>query len=75
MDLEASKRKRKSVQSGGNTNADKLASLDANGRWTDSMMPSGIGADTGEVQASEALSAGAFVNIHADGSNFRVRKC
>ena len=63
-----------SVQAGGASNADKLASLDSNGRWPDSMMPSGVGADTGVVQASEALSAGDFVNIHADGSNFRVRK-
>ena len=63
-----------SVQDGGSGGANKVASLDANGRWASTMMPTGIGADTAMIEASEALSAGDFINIYADGSDFKCRK-
>jgi len=52
----------------------KLVALDSAGRIDSSMMPVGIGADTGTVQASEALAAGDYVNIWSSGGSFRVRK-
>lgn len=61
------------VQTGGAPSADKIPSLDANGRLDPSMMPTGIGADTAVIQASEALAAGDLVNIHNSGGA-RVRK-
>lgn len=59
--------------SAGAGDAGKLAMLDSNGRLDSTMMPVGIGADTASVQASEALAAGDFVNIH-NSSGARVRK-
>jgi hypothetical protein len=50
--------------SSGSGDASKIAHLDANGRFDQSFMPTGIGADTKVITASEALSAGDFVNIH-----------
>jgi hypothetical protein len=51
----------------------KIAHLDANGRWPATMMPTGIGADTEVITASEALAAGDFVNIHVSAGT-KVRK-
>lgn len=62
------------VQTGGGGNADKIPSLDAAGRLDISMMPTGIGADTAVIQASETLAAGDFVNVHNVGGAARVRK-
>lgn len=53
--------------------AGKIPALDAAGRLDQSMMPTGIGADTATIQASENLSAGDFVNVH-DNTGARVRK-
>lgn len=61
------------VQTGGAPSADKIPSLDANGRLDATMMPSGIGADTAVIQASETLAAGDLVNVHNSGGA-RVRK-
>lgn len=47
----------------GAASAGKLGALGDDGRWDMSMMPVGIGADTQVLPASEALSAGNFVNI------------
>ena len=41
----------------------KVVALDATGRIDSSMMPVGIGADTQSITTSEAIAAGAFVNI------------
>lgn len=60
--------------SAGAGDATKLAQLDGTGRFDSSVMPVGIAADTSVIQASEALAAGDFVNIHDVTSNFRVRK-
>ncbi len=46
--------------------AGKIPSLGDDGRLDMSLMPAGIGADTQILPASEALSAGNFVNIWAD---------
>ena len=61
------------VQTGGAPSADKIPALDASGRLDASMMPSGIGADTAVIQASETLAAGDLVNVHNSGGA-RVRK-
>lgn len=68
----------KSITNGKDTStgagdAGKLVALDGSGRIDGSMMPVGIGADTANIQASEALSAGDFVNIWNSGGA-RVRK-
>lgn len=60
--------------SAGAGDAGKLAALDASGRWDVSMMPTGIGADTATVVASEALSAGDLVNIWNDSGTGKARK-
>lgn len=60
--------------SAGAGDAGKIARLDSNGRWDNSMMPVGIGADTKIVLASEALSAGDFVNIYNNSGTANVRK-
>lgn len=57
----------------GAANAGDIPSLDDNGRLDNSMLPVGIGADTKVIQASEALAAGDFVNVHNSGGA-RVRK-
>jgi hypothetical protein len=60
--------------SSGISNAGDIVALDASGRIDASMMPVGIGADTAIIQASEALAAGDFVNIHAVSGSARARK-
>lgn len=52
----------------------KLVSLDATGRLNNNMMPTGIGQASFVLDASEALSAGDFVNIFWTGSVRQVRK-
>lgn len=58
---------------GGGGDADKIPALDASGKLTMAMMPTGVAADTETIQASENLAAGDFVNIH-DVTGARVRK-
>lgn len=60
--------------SGGAGSAGAVPELDGNGKLDQSFMPSGIGADTSVIQASENLAAGDFVNIWNSGGNLRVRK-
>lgn len=59
--------------SAGAGDAGKIAQLDAAGRWDNSMMPVGIGADTAIIESSENLAAGDFVNIF-DSTGAKVRK-
>lgn len=59
--------------SAGAGDANKIVALDATGRLDTSLMPTGIGADTASIQASENLAAGDFVNIWNSGGA-RVRK-
>lgn len=60
--------------SAGAGNAGDIVALDDTGRIDASMMPVGIGADTAQVEASENVAAGDYVNIWSDGGDFKARK-
>lgn len=60
--------------SGGAADAGKLPALDGNGKLDQTFMPTGIGADTATIVASEALAAGDYVNIWNNAGAFNVRK-
>ena len=62
------------TSSAGAADAGKVVQLDGSGRLDSSVMPVGIGADTKVMVASEALAAGDYVNVWADGGAFKVRK-
>lgn len=59
--------------SSGSADAGKAFALGASGTIPLSMMPSGIGAETTSLVASEALSAGELVNIWDDVGTPKVR--
>lgn len=59
--------------SAGAGDAGKIVQLDASGRLDVTVMPVGIGADTGSITTSEALAAGDFVNIW-NSSGAKARK-
>jgi len=59
--------------SAGVGNAGDLVSLDDTGRIDATMMPVGIGADTVALPATEALAAGAWVNIYSNAGTASVR--
>jgi len=59
--------------SAGAGDAGKTVILDSGGRIDSTMMPTGVGADSKQITASEALSAGDLVNIHIS-SGIKVRK-
>lgn len=52
----------------------KIPQLDAAGKLDQSLMPSGIGAETQTATATEALAAGDFVNIYDAAGTKSVRK-
>jgi hypothetical protein len=52
----------------------KIPQLGADGKLDASTMPTGIGADTSVLAASEALTAGDLVNVWNDGGTAKVRK-
>jgi len=54
--------------------ANQIVSTNANGKLDSSLMPSGIGSATEVMLASEALSAGDFVNIWDNAGVRSVRK-
>ena len=58
----------------GTGSAGKVVALDASGRIDVSAMPVGVAADVQIVTASEALSAGDYVNIWSNAGAFNVRK-
>lgn len=60
--------------SAGAGDAGKMIKLDGTGRLDNSVMPVGIGADTKQATASEALAAGDFVNFWNDGGTAKARK-
>lgn len=62
------------VTSAGAANAGNIPALDGTGRLDSSVMPVGIGADTVSIVASEALTAGNFVNIWNNAGTPNVRK-
>ena len=59
--------------SAGASDAGKIPAVGDDGRFDESFMPLGIGADTVVCPASEALSAGNFVNFHQDGGVLKCR--
>lgn len=64
-----------SIQSSvGAADADKLIATGADGKLDSSFLPPGVGASTVTVPASEALSAGDFVDIYTDAGAAKVRK-
>lgn len=66
--------KEATVTSAGAGDAGEIVALDAAGKLDNSVLPTGIGADTAEITASEDLAAGDMVNIHDVTGAFRVRK-
>lgn len=54
--------------------ASKIVKLGADGKLDATVMPTGIGADTAAITASEALAAGDLVNIWNDAGTAKVRK-
>lgn len=52
----------------------KLPALDATGRLDSTFLPVGVGADTKDLVASEALAAGDFVNVWSNAGTANVRK-
>lgn len=62
------------VTSAGAGNAGNLVALTAAGVLDTSVMPTGIAADTASIVASEALTAGAFVNIYNNSGTANCRK-
>jgi hypothetical protein len=62
------------IVSAGAGNANQLVALDATGKLDQSVMPVGMGAETiTGVLASEAISAGSFVNIYNNAGTLNVR--
>ena len=51
-----------------------VVSLDDTGRLDQSMMPAGVGTDQFSLPASEALTAGDFVNAWDDAGTMKVRR-
>ncbi len=60
--------------SAGAGDANKIVALDAAGKLDNSMMPTGIGADTKIIPSSENLAAGDFVNLWDDAGTLKARK-
>ena len=61
-------------QAGGSGSENKVPSLDANGRFPMTMMPTGIGADASTMTAAGAIAAGDFVNVFDDTGTPKIRK-
>jgi hypothetical protein len=61
------------ITSSGVASSGQLVALNAAGQVDLTMMPTGIGADVVTVTASEALAAGAFVNIWSNAGVFAAR--
>lgn len=62
------------ITSAGAANSGDIVALDATGRLDTSVMPVGLGADTASIPASEALSAGSWVNVWSNAGTANVRK-
>lgn len=62
------------VQSAGAADAGKIPALDAGGRLDASVLPVGMGSESVVIPASEALSAGNFINIWDDAGAAKARK-
>lgn len=62
------------VVSAGAGDAGEIVALDGAGKIDVSVLPVGVGPEVATVTASEALSAGDYVNIWNSAGSFRVRK-
>jgi hypothetical protein len=62
------------VTSSGAGDAGKIIALDGAGKLDSSLFPSGFGSSTLTIEASEALSAGDFVNVWDDAGTAKMRK-
>lgn len=62
------------VTSTGVSEAGDLVALDANGKIDTTVLPTGVGADTVSLEASENLAAGDLINIWDDGGTTKIRK-
>lgn len=62
------------IISAGAGDSGKVVQLDASGRIDNSVLPVGLGAETQVMPASEALSAGNFVNIWSNAGVANARK-
>ena len=60
--------------SAGAGDAGKIVALDAAGKIANNMMPTGIGADSATLTASETLTAGDIINIWNDAGTPSMRK-
>lgn len=60
--------------SAGAGDAGKIVALDAAGKLDNSMMPTGIGADTASIVSSENLAAGDLVNVWNNAGTANARK-
>lgn len=61
------------VISSGTSSASKLTALDSSGHLDLSVMPTGVGPDTQSILASEAIAAGAYVNIWNNSGTANIR--
>ena len=59
--------------SAGTGSAGAILALAANGKLDPTVLPTGIGADTASIVASEALAAGAIVNVYNNAGTENVR--
>jgi hypothetical protein len=62
------------VTSAGAGNAGDIVALDGAGKLDNSVMPTGIGAETKIAATVENLAAGDLVNLHNDAGTIKVRK-
>lgn len=60
--------------SAGAGDANKLARLDAGGKWDITFMPTGVGIEARTILASEAISAGNLTNTYSNAGTLNVRK-
>jgi len=58
---------------GGSSYANQIPVLNSNGNLDISMMPTGIGADTQSIVASESIAAGSLVNIYNNAGTVTIR--
>ena len=62
------------INASATSSANKIVKMDGTGRIASGLLPTGIGADTVDVIASEALAAGDVVNIYNNSSVANCRK-
>lgn len=61
------------VISSGSSSAGKVTALNSAGQLDLSVLPTGVGPDTQSILASEAISAGAYINIWSNSGTANIR--